>query len=281
MKVSFGDLRWPEIKEVLEKPHALVLPIGAIEQHGRHLPVNFDVHSANFLAEEAAKKVSEENDIRVLVMPPIPYGDVAGRPAFEKPIPGSVTIGLDTLINLIRDIVRSLVQQGFNNILVLNGHVENMAPIQIALRKVNMEFKDPDLGLYATNHFLMAAEAWKEVWNLSFAGLGHAGEKETAVALNTQPDSVKIGEMYEGSHKSSLIPKYTQPFCGELVFYHSRIGGLRDSGMHLKDAGVGTEEAAAATKEAGKSLITATVEEIADILVRMVNSQGVTHEDRM
>jgi creatinine amidohydrolase/Fe(II)-dependent formamide hydrolase-like protein len=51
--------------------------------------------------------------------------------------------------------------------------------------------------------------------------------------------------------------------------------------MHLKDAGVGTEEAAAATKEAGKSLITATVEEIADILVRMVNSQGVTHEDRM
>jgi len=281
MKVRFGDLRWPEIKEVLEKPHAVILPIGAIEQHGRHLPVNFDTHSANYLAEEAAKKVSEENDMRVLVAPPISYGETAGRPPFEKPFPGSISIGLDTLINLIQDIVRSLVHQGFNNILVLNGHLENAAPIQIALRKVNIEFKDPDLGIYATNSFLMARDPWNEACNLGRAGLGHAGEKETAIALNTQPDSVKIGEMYEGEHRSSLIPKYTAPLCGELVFYHSRIAGFRDSGMHLKDAGIETEEAAAATREAGKKLIAATVDEIADIVVHMIQSQGAKHVESM
>jgi len=279
MKVNFGDMRWPEIEEVIGKSHVVILPIGATEQHGRHLPVNYDAHSATYLAEEAAKKVTEENDIHVLVAPTIPYGETAGRPPFEKPMPGSISIGLDTLINLIQDVVRSLVMQGFKNVLVLNGHLENGAPIQVALRKVNIEFKDPDLGLYATNSFLMARETWAEVSNLGRAGLGHAGENETAIALNTQPDLVKIDEMYEGFHKSSLIPKYTAPLCGELVFYHSRIGGFRDSGMHMKDVGISNREAADATKEAGKKFIAGIVDEIADILVRIAKSEGMTHQE--
>ena len=85
-KIRFGDMRWPEIEDVLGKPNVVILPIGSTEQHGRHLPVNFDAYSATYYAEQVARKVTAENSIHVLVVPAIPYGETYGGPPFEKPL---------------------------------------------------------------------------------------------------------------------------------------------------------------------------------------------------
>ena len=274
-KIRFGDMRWPEIDEVLKKSNVVLLPVGSTEQHGRHLPVNFDFYSAAYLAEKAARRVTDENNIHVLVAPTIPYGETFGRPPFEKQLPGSITISADTLIRLVEDVVRSLVIQGFKNILVLNGHLENVAPIEIALREITIEFKElKGLGLYATNWFFMALDTWAKISKGGRASLGHAGENETSVALAIEPENVQLGVTYEGGSTFSLPPKYVLPVSGPLVFYHSRVGGVRDSGMHVKDPNV-------ATKETGEKFIAAVIDELAEIIVGIAKSEGMTHEDRV
>lgn len=272
MKIRFGDMRWPEIKEVLKKPNVVILPIGSTEQHGRHLPVNFDTYSATYYAEQVARKVTAENSIHVLVAPAIPYGEALGLPPFEKLLPGTISVSADTVMKLVEDVVRSLVSQGFKNILVLNGHLENTAPISVALRNVNIEFKDA--GLYATSSLSLAQGTWEEIRKGGRADQGHAGERETAIAMAIEPENVELGVIYEGSHRLSLPAKYVTPLSREIVFYHSRRGGVRDSGVHLENPCI-------ATKETGEKCITAVVDELAEIVVAIAKSEDMTHEEKM
>ncbi len=280
-KVRWGDLRMPEIYEVMQKKNAVLIPLGATEQHGLHMPVNFDTHSTVYFAEEAARRVIEQNpEWGVLVAPEIAYADCYGRPTFDEPVPGSISISIDTQIALIYDIVDNLIEQGFRNILLLSGHMENQSPTEVALRKLEIKWKNSDLGLFATNTWLYALERWTEICNLGFAGLGHAGERETAVALNTQPDDVITGPTYpEAVFKGALSPKYSAPICGELVFHSSRIAGVRQDGLHLKDGGVTTEEQAAKTKELGRQLMEFTISDLVEVITQMISTEGSTHDE--
>lgn len=271
MKLRFDEMRMPEIEEVLKKPNVVILPIGATEQHGRHLPVNKDTYGVIYNAEKVAKRVTDEHNVRVLVAPAIPYGEAYGIPPFQKLLPGTISISPDTLIRLVEDIVRSLVVQGFKNILVFNGHRENTDAISVALRKVNLEY--PDAGLFATNNFLLAADKWEEIKKGGMADQGHSGERETAIAMAIEPENVKSNEVYEGSHVSSLPAKYVTPLGREMVFYHSRVGGVRDSGVHLENPCI-------ATKEAGEKIIGAVVDELTEIILAIAKSEGMTHEEK-
>lgn len=272
MKTRFADMRWPEIEEVLKKTNVVILPIGSTEQHGRHLPVNFDAYSATYYAEQVARRVTEEHDIRVLVVPTIPYGEALGIPPFEKLLPGTISISTDTVIKVVEDVVRSLVSQGFKNILVLNGHLENIAPISVALRIVNIDFKDA--GLFATSSLSLAQESWGKICKGGRADQGHAGERETAVAIAIESENVELSFTYEGSHVSPLPAKYVTPLAREIVFYHSRKGGVRDSGVHLENPGI-------ATKETGEKIIAAVLDELTEIVVAIAKSESMPHEERM
>lgn len=272
MNVRFEELRWPEIAEVLNKTNVVILPIGATEQHGRHLPVNFDTHSAVHYAEEVARRVTEEHDIRVLVAPTISYGEAYGIPPFEKMLPGTISISAETVRRLMEEVVRSLLSQGFKNILVINGHRENTEAISMALRKVNLEFIDA--GLFATSSLLLATDKWAEMKIGEMHDQGHAGERETAVAMALQPDKVKSDEGYTGSHLFPLPPKYIMPLCREQVFFYSRVGGVRDSGIHVKNPCV-------ATKETGEKIIEAVVEELIEIVTAIAKSESITHEEKV
>jgi creatinine amidohydrolase len=273
-KIRFGDMRWPEIAEVLKKSNVVIVPIGATEQHGRHLPVNFDYYSATYQAEEAARKVTDEGKIHVLVAPTIPYGEAFGMPPFKKMLPGTITITADTVIRLVMDVVRSLVVQGFNNIFVLNGHAENNAPVDVALRELSIEFKDREgLGLFATSSFLLGSEAWMEISKGGRTAQGHAGERETAIAMAIEPENVQPGVVYEGNRIDSLPPKYVTPFCRELVFSHTRLGGVRDSGVQVMDPN--------ATKEMGEKCVAAVVDALVEIITSIAKSEGMTHKDKV
>jgi creatinine amidohydrolase len=267
-------MRWPEIEEVLKKTNVVLLPVGSTEQHGRHLPVNFDMYCVEVYAERVARKVTDEHDIHVLAAPGISYGEASGSPPFENLLPGTITIKPNTLISLVEDVVRSLVDQGFKNILVINGHLENTAPISVALRNVTLEFKDHDLGLFATSCLALAREKWFKICKGGRTAQGHAGERETAVALAIEPENVDLRCDCKGSHASSLPPKYTMPFSRGLVFYNSRIGGVRDSGVHVENPSV-------ATKETGEKIVEAVVDELIEIVLGISKSEGIGHEEKV
>lgn len=270
MKIKLDEMRWPEVEELLTKPNVVILPIGATEQHGPHLPLNTDTASTVYFAEQVAHRVTEEHSIRVVVAPAIPYGETRGTPPFSQLLPGTISITGDTVVTLIKEVVRSLVTQGFNNILVLNGHLENTTLIAAALRTVSVDF--PDAGLYGANWFHLASAAWSQIRKGGKAGAGHSCEKETSICLALQPQNVALDEVVQGTRSFSLPDKYIFPMPAGPVFFHSRVSGRREGGV--------MGDPSAATKEAGEKLIAAVLDELTEIVVAIAKSEGMKHEEK-
>ncbi len=122
MKIHLDDMSWPEVEEMLRRPHALLIPVGSVEQHGPHLPISVDSRCADYMAAQAARKVAAEHQIAAAVAPTIAYAEVNTFAAF----PGSIGISLDTQTRLIGDIVRSCVKQGFKNIILVKETAKSL-----------------------------------------------------------------------------------------------------------------------------------------------------------
>ena len=118
--MRFEELSSPEIAALDRERTVLVLPLGSVEQHGRHMPLGTDTMLAHAVALAAAEKVPG-----VAVLPW--YGFSAHHMRF----PGSITLRAETLIALCEDIVGSVVAHGFRRILIVNGHGGNAAVIDL------------------------------------------------------------------------------------------------------------------------------------------------------
>ena len=270
MKIKLAEMRWPEIEELLRKPNVVLLPLGSTEQHGRHLPVNFDTCSATYISEQVARRVTDEYKICVVVAPAIPYGEIGGIPPFTKMLPGSIGIRIDTAITLYYEVVRSLVSQGFKNVLVINGHAESSAPIQAALRKVNLDF--PSARLYALNWYLLAWDYWLEIRRGGKAGSGHACELETSVSLVIEPENTRLDAAVKGSRSESLLDKYTAMPPGGTVYFHP-VTGVRNSGVMGNPT--------AASKDTGLKYISEVLDRLTEIIVAIANSENMTFEEKL
>ncbi len=265
MKILWEDMSWPEIEEVLKRPNAVILPTGSTEQHGLHLPVNVDSRCAAYIAEQAARKVSEENQIPVLVLPVVPYGDTATFRYY----PGTVSLSIDTFSRVVEDIVRSLVvDQGVKNVVVLNGHNSNTIAIATALRKLSTEL--PGTGLYAVT--------W---WDLGFDVIpgvrkseldSHAGELETSLSLVIQPENVHLEKAVKETPTFSLSSRWVLPDLQrspDKVFYHSRKKYPKGTGQGSGVMGDPT----VASRETGGEIVSAVVDDLAQIILEIVRSE--------
>jgi creatinine amidohydrolase len=99
-----------EMREALRETRTAILPIGVIEQHGYHLPLNTDVYNAYEIAKRVAAVAS------CVVAPPVNYSFSGGE------LPGTVDISPQTLSLLVMDLVKSLADQGFASVILLLGH---------------------------------------------------------------------------------------------------------------------------------------------------------------
>ena len=112
--MRFEELNWFDIENYLEGDDRLMLVLGACEQHG-YLSLTTDALIPQALGDAASKQTG------VLVAPPINFG---ASPYFLA-YPGTLSLRLSTLLDLVEDLVRSAYEQGFRRILVLNGHGGN------------------------------------------------------------------------------------------------------------------------------------------------------------
>jgi creatinine amidohydrolase len=113
-----------EIRQALKKTKTVLLPMGCIEQHGYHLPINTDVLTACYVAGEAAKQM------RCFVAPAINYTFSGGE------LPGTINISTQVVGLYVREVCRSFAQQGFRKIVLVLGHggSENLRDIQESLK---------------------------------------------------------------------------------------------------------------------------------------------------
>lgn len=187
-KFLYAEHSWPELREATKEERIVVLPLGTIEEHGYHLPLETD----SFLAYSIAKKAAERIPDYVLLMPPIYYGWSEEVMDF----PGTITINPINLINYVQDVCMSIIKHGFKKIILLNGHGGNTHPFSLAAREITFK-----TGAYcvAVSYFDLAREACKEIVTHG----SHACEFETSLMLALKPQSVdmtKASEDMEAAH---------------------------------------------------------------------------------
>jgi creatinine amidohydrolase len=259
-KVRLDEMSWPEVREILSKRHAVILPIGSTEEHGAHLPLNVDSLTATYIAERAARKVKEDSNIDVLVAPTIDYTDVSPHRRF----PGTIGIKLDTFMKVAVDVIEAFLDQGFDNIIALSGHLENNSPLEVAMRMVKE--KRPKANIFAVTHVHgLGFDAMPGLVKAGLAGMGHALEVETSFSLVIQPQNVHLEKTIKGHRKLPISSRYigqTGEEKGKGILYCSGIEESEESGT----AGDPTM----ASKEAGEKLLSAMIKDLADVVVQVV-----------
>jgi creatinine amidohydrolase len=184
--------RWSELSSVqlasfFEDSHAVVLlPVGAIEQHGAHLPVDVDIHLALSVCEAVA-----DNDSRVLIAPPISWGYSVSH----EPFSGTISLQPETLLAVLRDVAGSIMRGGCRTLVIVNGHNGNMG----VLAQLAAEFGARDDGFVGVvNYFDLTIDVFQAMRKSSIGGEGHAGELETSLELYLRPD--RVGETRSARH---------------------------------------------------------------------------------
>lgn len=181
---AFADLTSAQVAEVLAGPRkpVLLLPVGAVEPHGPHAPLGTDEIISAGMCARAAARLTDDPDVRVLVLPALNYGVTRFGAAF----PGAVSVSEATLHALVVDVCGSLAAQGFPRIVVVNNHFE---PAHVeTLRKATAEAGVAYLDLVRRRHAARLTDEFR-------SGACHAGQYETSLVLADRPALVDTATM--------------------------------------------------------------------------------------
>jgi creatinine amidohydrolase/Fe(II)-dependent formamide hydrolase-like protein/7-cyano-7-deazaguanine synthase in queuosine biosynthesis len=180
-RYQWGELTWPEAQERFQQVDIALLPVGSIEQHGMHLPLDTDAFDAEYLALRVAEACS---DPKPLVLPNISYGVSYHHDEFK----GTVSISNDTLAKLVYDIGISLSHNGIKKLVIINGHGGNSPALNYAAQMINRDahiFVCVDTGETSDVDIYSWVETPNDV---------HAGEIETSTSLAVRPHLVKMDQ---------------------------------------------------------------------------------------
>lgn len=178
------QLTSPEIAALDRDATACLLPLGAVEQHGPHLPLGTDSLIAHALCMAVAARLPG----RVLVLPPPWYG----LSPHHMRLAGTISLRAETLMALAGDVVDSLVAHGFRRIALVNGHGGN-ASLASLLAATLGHRHDGAARIAALTYFQLAAGAIDAIRRSGTGGAGHACEVETALIQHLHPELVREG----------------------------------------------------------------------------------------
>ena len=179
--ILWETMSWPEIEEKLKEVDTAILPCGAIEQHGPHLPVDVDYYDADWMAKVVAEQCQEP---RPFVLPAIPYGVSYHHSAFK----GTISVTNNALSALVYDIGMSLAHNGIKKLVILNGHGDNKPTLTYAAQMINRDSK------------IFVCVDTGESSDIDVCGLIdtpndiHAGEIETSTTLALRPELVDMSK---------------------------------------------------------------------------------------
>jgi creatinine amidohydrolase len=180
----YEKLTWEEINEAVAARKIPIVPVGAVEQHGPHLPLDVDM----LLAGSVAQAVGQRRAEKVLVLPTACYGYTGHVMDF----PGTINIHYTHFIEYMLDICKSLAYHGFKKMFVVNGHGSNMPNLDLMARRVNLE-TDAQCAWTSWWLFLTADKGFLPRWRQSAfpGGCAHACELETSVYMHLCPSDLR------------------------------------------------------------------------------------------
>ncbi len=180
---ELAQLTWEEVRD-LDREHTLVvLPVGAIEAHGPHLPLDTDVVIATAMARAGARKLTDRGHV-VLILPALAYTAASFGSAFH----GTLSISAITVTALIVDLARSLSDQGFRLLALANVHLdpEHLTALNEAVKLARADRLLP----------IVFPDLTRTPWGTRLgdefrSGACHAGQFETSIVLHESADAVR------------------------------------------------------------------------------------------
>jgi creatinine amidohydrolase len=172
---------WPELGELAKKQPVVVLPVGSVEDHGTHLPLDTDNFLIWSICEAAAQRAAGD----ILLMPPVSYGFETHHMDF----PGTIDIKPEHLLNFVLDITKSVAHHGFKRILIADGHGSNMPILDLVARQTVVQ---TDSLCAAFIWPSLVAKEIARVRESDRGGMAHACELETSVYLYLDPKRVQF-----------------------------------------------------------------------------------------
>jgi creatinine amidohydrolase len=247
---ELSSMTWPELAEIPRGRIVAILPAGATEAHGPHLPLSTDVIIAEAMAREAAARLMTRG-VDVVLLPPLTC-----TPApFAAGFPGTLSIRPDTLTAQVVDMGRSLMAHGIRTLAVANAHLD---PAHLGALHAAGETLAAEAARWVFPDITRRALAQRLTPEFR-SGACHAGCFETSIILATRPDLV------DDDARRGLPPvEHSLPVAiqqGKKTF--EEVGG--DQAYFGDPAAATAEEGAASIVELGRILEEAVVVAITDV----------------
>src|SRR5262249_20318170 len=193
-----------------------LLPVGSIEQHGPHLPLDVDAFDAEYLALQTAAACSEP---RPIVLPLIPYGVSYNHDDFA----GTISVGPDTLAKMVHEVGLSVARHGITKLVIINGHGGNVPSLRFAAQMINRDahiFTCVETGETSDADLARLVETHNDV---------HAGELETSTTMALRPHLVPMDKA------KKFVPKFSSEYLDftgrRYVEWFARTAGISGSGV--------------------------------------------------
>ena len=178
-----GESSWRDAATLCSR--VVVLPLGACEQHGHHLPLLTDA----LIGEEIARRAAGQLEDEAVFLPMLWLGASHHHLSF----PGTVSVGAETYARVLMDMLESLILGGFRRLVFLNAHSGNSTPARLAMNEIQIRHRlgKPDLWIAFANWFELVAPPpdWRQTKII------HACEWETSAIQAVRPDLVDESDM--------------------------------------------------------------------------------------
>lgn len=178
-----SDLRGPQVDSSLNRDSIIVLPLGAVEQHGPHLPLNTDFVVADAASRQAVARVGEECDVWLL--PTLPFT----KSNEHLWAAGTMSLSAETLMRVLDDLGRSIATTPARRLMFINGHGGNSALVAMMNREIRLRH---GLQTFLSHPHMPADQGGPSSANELGMGI-HGGMDETSVMLHLRPDLVDMG----------------------------------------------------------------------------------------
>jgi creatinine amidohydrolase len=225
-----------------------VLPLGAIEQHGPHLPLATDRLLADHFCRGLDRRLGDD----VLVLPTVSVGYSRHHDDF----PGTLSLSHETLLHQVVEIAGSALRLGVRSLLIVNAHGGNEGVAQVALEQLGYSW--PDRTIARTTWWQVASDALLELTETGPGGVGHACELETSLLLAVAPHLVDTAVVPERENESPFAWDTGDMLRGAPATRYRRFADVSSTGVF--------GDPRAASREKGERMSGIVVERLVEIV---------------
>jgi len=243
--MKWHEMKWPAI-ERLEKNLPLVIPLGSVEQHGKHLPLCTDTTQVAFIADAVEEQLRDS-----VIMLPVLW---LGSSHHHLDFPGTLSLTPTLYTNVIQQLTKSILGAGFRRLFYLNGHGGNETPTSQALTELAVTDSLARNALLAMSSWWAVGKPDVQRHGLETPRISHACEYETSLMLWLRPDLVEI-EAATDTPRGPYDARLIGPKPVNLYRRFSTMTGTGNLGR-----------ATAATREKGQGILEAVVKDVVEFL---------------